>query len=117
MVGALLCAFGLAGMTFGLIEQPLRGWGDPLIVATLGLGALLFASFLVSFSTNASARTTYSRGGLPALRSTWPHTQSTIRDQINGLPDDIIRKVTWENASRLYQHPVPAAVQADPNAF
>ena len=28
-VGALLCAFGLAGMTYGLIDQPLRGWTDP----------------------------------------------------------------------------------------
>ena len=47
VVGALLCALGLAGMTFGLIEQPLRGWGDPLIVCSLTLGAVLFASFLV----------------------------------------------------------------------
>jgi len=53
----------------------------------------------------------------PHCDSTWPHTQRTIHEQIGGLPDDIIRKVTWENASRLYQHPVPAAIQADPNAF
>jgi hypothetical protein len=25
--------------------------------------------------------------------------------------------VTWENAARLYQHPVPDAVQNNPNAF
>src|ERR671915_1143948 len=31
VVGALLCALGLAGVTFGLIEQPLRGWGSPLV--------------------------------------------------------------------------------------
>jgi predicted TIM-barrel fold metal-dependent hydrolase len=53
----------------------------------------------------------------PHCDSTWPHTQRTIHEQISGLPESIIRKVTWENASRLYQHPVPAAVQADPNAF
>jgi EmrB/QacA subfamily drug resistance transporter len=47
VVGAMLCALGLAGMTFGLIEQPLRGWGDPLVALPLVLGALLFASFLV----------------------------------------------------------------------
>jgi len=47
VVGALLCAFGLALMTFGLIEQPLRGWGSPLIVGTLAVGAALFACFLV----------------------------------------------------------------------
>jgi EmrB/QacA subfamily drug resistance transporter len=45
-VGAALCAFGLAGMTFGLIEQPLRGWGDPVVALPLVIGALLFAGFL-----------------------------------------------------------------------
>jgi EmrB/QacA subfamily drug resistance transporter len=47
VVGALLCALGLAGMTFGLIEQPLRGWDDPLVALSLALGALLFAGFLL----------------------------------------------------------------------
>jgi EmrB/QacA subfamily drug resistance transporter len=45
-VGATLCALGLASMTFGLIEQPLRGWGDPAVFLTLAFGALLFAGFL-----------------------------------------------------------------------
>jgi EmrB/QacA subfamily drug resistance transporter len=47
VVGATLCAFGLAGITFGLIEQPLRGWGDPGVAGPLIGGALLFAGFLV----------------------------------------------------------------------
>jgi EmrB/QacA subfamily drug resistance transporter len=47
VMGALLCALGLAGMTFGLIEQPLHGWGDPLVALPLALGALMFAGFLV----------------------------------------------------------------------
>jgi EmrB/QacA subfamily drug resistance transporter len=47
VVGALLCALGLAGMTFGLIEQPLRGWGSPVVAGPLIAGALLFAGFLV----------------------------------------------------------------------
>jgi EmrB/QacA subfamily drug resistance transporter len=46
-VGAGLCAVGLAAMTFGLIEQPLRGWGDPAVYLPLVLGALVFAAFLV----------------------------------------------------------------------
>jgi EmrB/QacA subfamily drug resistance transporter len=46
LVGAALCALGLAGMTYGLIEQPLRGWGDPMVALPLGLGALLFAGFI-----------------------------------------------------------------------
>jgi EmrB/QacA subfamily drug resistance transporter len=46
VIGATFCALGLAGMTFGLIEQPLRGWGDPAVFLTLVVGALLFASFI-----------------------------------------------------------------------
>lgn len=53
----------------------------------------------------------------PHCDSTWPHTQQTVHEQIGELPRDVIRKFTWENASRLYQHPVPAAVQRDPEAF
>jgi EmrB/QacA subfamily drug resistance transporter len=45
-VGAALCALGLAGITFGLIEQPLRGFGDPLVLGTMLGGAALFAGFL-----------------------------------------------------------------------
>jgi len=44
--GATLCALGLAGMTFGLIEQPLHGWGDPAVFLPLVLGATMFAGFL-----------------------------------------------------------------------
>jgi EmrB/QacA subfamily drug resistance transporter len=47
VVGATLCALGLAGMTFGLIEQPLRGWDDPAVFLTLIIGAALFAAFIV----------------------------------------------------------------------
>jgi EmrB/QacA subfamily drug resistance transporter len=47
VVGATLCALGLAGMTFGLIEQPLRGWDDPAVFLTLLIGALLFAGFIL----------------------------------------------------------------------
>jgi len=44
--GALLCALGLAGVVFGLIEQPTFGWGDPRIFVPLGGGALLLGLFL-----------------------------------------------------------------------
>jgi EmrB/QacA subfamily drug resistance transporter len=47
VAGALLCALGLAGPVLALIEQPRRGWGDPL-VAGAGLGGVaLLACFLV----------------------------------------------------------------------
>ncbi len=46
-VGAALAAFGLAGISFGLIEQPVLGWSDPAVVGALGVGFILFASFIV----------------------------------------------------------------------
>jgi EmrB/QacA subfamily drug resistance transporter len=46
VLGAILCALGLAGMTFGLIEQPLHGFGDPAVLLPLVLGSALFASFI-----------------------------------------------------------------------
>ena len=46
VLGALLCALGLAGFTFGLIEQPLYGWADPVVLVPLVGGAVLFAAFL-----------------------------------------------------------------------
>ena len=35
VVGGVLCALGLAGPVFALIEEPCRGWGDPVVVVTL----------------------------------------------------------------------------------
>lgn len=46
VVGAALCAVGLAGMTFGLIRQPEVGFGDPTVFGPLAGGAALFATFL-----------------------------------------------------------------------
>ena len=33
------------------------------------------------------------------------------------VPAHEIERMAWRNASELFRHPVPAAVQADPNAF
>jgi EmrB/QacA subfamily drug resistance transporter len=46
VTGALLCALGLAGISFGLIEQPVLGWEDPLVTAPLSAGVLVFAAFI-----------------------------------------------------------------------
>ena len=46
VLGALLCATGLAGFTFALIRQPEAGWGDPSVAVPLAAGVLLFAAFL-----------------------------------------------------------------------
>lgn len=45
--GAILCALGLGGPVFALIEQPDRGWADPLIWAPLAAGLVFLAAFLV----------------------------------------------------------------------
>jgi EmrB/QacA subfamily drug resistance transporter len=47
VLGAVLCALGLAGITFGLIEQPLNGWGSSAVAGPMIAGALLFAAFIV----------------------------------------------------------------------
>ena len=53
----------------------------------------------------------------PHLDSSWPNTQAVIGEQVETLDQDEIRKVTWENAARLFRHPVPAAVADDPDSY
>lgn len=53
----------------------------------------------------------------PHCDSTWPRTQEVVHREIGGLPPEDIERITWRNASELYQHPVPAEVIADPNSF
>ena len=45
--GAVLCALGLGGPVFALIEQPHYGWSSPVIYLPLILGSLLFIGFLL----------------------------------------------------------------------
>jgi predicted TIM-barrel fold metal-dependent hydrolase len=47
----------------------------------------------------------------PHADSTWPDTQRLAEQGLHGLTGDEIRKVTWENASRLFRHPVPETLQ------
>jgi EmrB/QacA subfamily drug resistance transporter len=46
LVGAALCALGLGGPVFALIEQPNYGWGDVRVLVPLIAGVALFAAFL-----------------------------------------------------------------------
>ena len=46
-LGAVLCAAGLGGPVFALIEQSRYGWGSPLIYLPLVLGLALLIGFLV----------------------------------------------------------------------
>ncbi|KZE40691.1 MFS transporter [Microbacterium sp. T32] len=47
LLGAVLCAVGLGGVVFALIEQPNLGWGSPVIWAPAAVGVLAFAGFLM----------------------------------------------------------------------
>lgn len=44
--GAVLCALGLGGPVFALIEQPTYGWSDPRVAVPLVAGIVLFIAFL-----------------------------------------------------------------------
>src|SRR6187551_1821079 len=46
-VGIALSAAGLGGPVFALIEQPTRGWGDPLVLGTFVGGIVCFALFVL----------------------------------------------------------------------
>jgi EmrB/QacA subfamily drug resistance transporter len=53
-IGAALCAIGLAGPVFALIQQPELGWGSPgVLIPGLG-GIAVFAAFLVFESRTAN---------------------------------------------------------------
>jgi EmrB/QacA subfamily drug resistance transporter len=45
--GAVLCALGLGGPVFALIEQPDLGWGHPAVWGGLGGGVLVLGLFLL----------------------------------------------------------------------
>jgi EmrB/QacA subfamily drug resistance transporter len=46
-IGGVLCALGLAGPVYALIEAPSRGFSDPLILAMLVGGVAIFGLFLL----------------------------------------------------------------------
>jgi len=47
VVGATLAALGLAGPVFALVEQPSRGWLDPVVATGLVGGAVLLMAFVL----------------------------------------------------------------------
>ncbi|MCW2707760.1 MAG: putative amidase [Frankiales bacterium] len=53
----------------------------------------------------------------PHCDSLWPRTQSVIASSLQGLPAEDVRKISWENAAKLYNHPVPQSVIDDPESF
>jgi EmrB/QacA subfamily drug resistance transporter len=53
-LGAGLAALGLAGISFGLIEQPVLGWSDPGVWGALLAGAAFLVAFIVHESRTPS---------------------------------------------------------------
>jgi predicted TIM-barrel fold metal-dependent hydrolase len=53
----------------------------------------------------------------PHLDGTWPDSQEILWRQIGHLPRPVIDRVAWQNASRVFRHPVPASVVADPESW
>ena len=47
LLGGVLCVLGLGGPVFALIEEPQRGWSDPLILFSLIGGLVLFGLFVL----------------------------------------------------------------------
>ncbi|WP_344002035.1 MFS transporter [Microbacterium paludicola] len=47
LLASTLCALGLGGVVFALIEGPRLGWADPIVIAALLVGAALFAGFVL----------------------------------------------------------------------
>ncbi len=47
VLGGVLCVLGLGGPVFALIEEPQRGWSDPIILISLIGGVILFGLFVL----------------------------------------------------------------------
>jgi EmrB/QacA subfamily drug resistance transporter len=62
--GAVMITLALAGITFGLISAPARGWTSLSVLASLAAGVVLLAAFLV-----AEARSTHPMLPLGVFRS------------------------------------------------
>ena len=48
VIGAVLATIGLGALVFGLIEGPVRGWGNPVVLASLVIGVAALIGFLVA---------------------------------------------------------------------
>jgi EmrB/QacA subfamily drug resistance transporter len=74
-LGILLSAIGLGGPTFALIEQPARGWGDPLVWLPMVAGIASFALFVLR---EATARHPMMPLSLFRIRNFWVANLTTL---------------------------------------
>jgi predicted TIM-barrel fold metal-dependent hydrolase len=52
----------------------------------------------------------------PHTDTTWPDTQNYLKEQLGFLPPETIKKLTWKNASQLYNFPVSEKALAQSRA-
>ena len=74
-LGILLSAIGLGGPTFALIEQPARGWGDPVVWIPMVAGVLCFGLFILR---EATARHPMMPLSLFRIRNFWVANLTTL---------------------------------------
>jgi predicted TIM-barrel fold metal-dependent hydrolase len=53
----------------------------------------------------------------PHCDSTWPRTQAVVERELGHQPEEVVRRITWQNASELYRFPIPQSVIDNPNSF
>lgn len=73
--GIALSAIGLGAPTFALIEQPARGWEDPVVWGSMVVGVLCFALFVLR---EATARHPMLPLGLFRIRNFWVTNLTTL---------------------------------------
>ncbi|HEY3435189.1 MAG TPA: MFS transporter [Solirubrobacterales bacterium] len=73
--GIALSAIGLGAPTFALIEQPARGWEDPVVWASMVVGVLCFGLFILR---EATARHPMLPLGLFRIRNFWVTNLTTF---------------------------------------
>jgi EmrB/QacA subfamily drug resistance transporter len=73
--GIAFSAIGLGGPTFALIEQPARGWSDPVVWGSMAVGVLCFGLFILR---EATARHPMLPLGLFRIRNFWVTNLTTL---------------------------------------
>src|SRR5439155_9382948 len=47
LTGAVVSTAGLVALVYGIIESPTKGWSDPLVLGSTGVGVVLLAGFVL----------------------------------------------------------------------
>ena len=111
VVGAALCALGLAGPVFALIEQPRLGWSSPAVVGPLVGGLLVLLLFLfyesrspdpmlpsITFILSQAQPATTARRRKPWRP--WWKSSSPKQEASDGVPPDVAHGARLHAMSR-----------------